>query len=214
MDFNKIKLICEEQRLSIPQLAEKIGISEAGLYQSLRNQSMKVDILEKIAQELNVPVWIFFDPNPQTQIEEITKEVQEFIVKIQILEASNSALIKEVKGLNDLYITTKLLTSSQQRIIENNEVMISNLEDLVKKSKIMPTITETMKFIEDFMTGKIKIDPAQIEKFNSMSKELKEADGANKKIGILSRKKPILTGTTFLMGSFSTQFAVNNCGKT
>ena len=38
-----------------------------------------------------------------------------------------------------------------------------------------------MKFIEDFMTGKIKIDPAQIEKFNSMSKELKEADGANKK---------------------------------
>ena len=87
--------------MSIPQLAEKIGISEAGLYQSLRNQSMKVDILEKIAQELNVPVWIFFDPNPQTQIEEITKEVQEFIVKIQILEASNSALIKEVKGLND-----------------------------------------------------------------------------------------------------------------
>jgi|APCry1669188970_1035186.scaffolds.fasta_scaffold00066_2 transcriptional regulator with XRE-family HTH domain len=181
MDFNKIKLICEEQRLSIPQLAEKIGISEAGLYQSLRNQSMKVDILEKIAQELNVPVWIFFDPNPQTQIEEITKEVQEFIVKIQILEASNSALIKEVKGLNDLYMTTKLLTSSQQRIIENNEVMISNLEDVIKKSKIMPTITETMKFIEDFMTGKIKIDPAQIEKFNSMSKELKEADGANKK---------------------------------
>jgi transcriptional regulator with XRE-family HTH domain len=40
MNFNKIKNICEQKGLTIPQLAEKIDLSEAGLYQSFRNMGL------------------------------------------------------------------------------------------------------------------------------------------------------------------------------
>ena len=61
MNYDKIKILSEEKNLAIKNLAQKIGITEAGLHQMVRNKSIKVDILENIASILDVPVSYFFE---------------------------------------------------------------------------------------------------------------------------------------------------------
>ena len=65
MNFNKIKEYCDKNRISIAELAEKIGISKPGLYRSIQEKTMKVETLEKIAKELDVDIWRFFDLDPE-----------------------------------------------------------------------------------------------------------------------------------------------------
>lgn len=42
-------------------LAEKVGLSRAGLFKATKNESLKVSDLERIAKELNTPLYEFFD---------------------------------------------------------------------------------------------------------------------------------------------------------
>jgi transcriptional regulator with XRE-family HTH domain len=69
MNYNEIKMLCERRRIPIKEVAAKCGITEAGLHQMIRNKSMKIDVLEKVAEVLEVPVSIFFEgenrPNMQ-----------------------------------------------------------------------------------------------------------------------------------------------------
>lgn len=63
MDYNKIKILCENKNTTVRDLCNTIKISEAGLYQMFRNKSMKIETLEKIAEALNIPVSTFFNDN-------------------------------------------------------------------------------------------------------------------------------------------------------
>ena len=61
MYYSRIKKIAENKNLAIKDLAERISLSEAGLHQMIRNESIKVSILEKIAEILGVSVINFFE---------------------------------------------------------------------------------------------------------------------------------------------------------
>jgi len=54
---NSIKYYCSKNDMSIPELAEKIGMSFSGLYSALRNESLKVKTLKKISAVFNVSVY-------------------------------------------------------------------------------------------------------------------------------------------------------------
>jgi transcriptional regulator with XRE-family HTH domain len=86
MNFNKIREYCEERKITIPELASRIGISEPGLYQVLRNKSMKVDLLEKISEVLDFPIWTFFDLDPGKELK----------VEIERLQKENNAMSNEL----------------------------------------------------------------------------------------------------------------------
>ncbi len=61
MDYEQIKTLCKQNNLSIKELSEKIGMSDAGLYRAFINNSLKVETLEKIANVLGVSAGNFFD---------------------------------------------------------------------------------------------------------------------------------------------------------
>jgi len=63
MDYQQIKTLCKQNNLSIKELGERIGMSDAGLYRAFINNSLKVETLEKIAGVLGVPVSFFFNDN-------------------------------------------------------------------------------------------------------------------------------------------------------
>lgn len=63
MNYDKIKLLAKKQKVKVKELAKTVDISEVGLYQMIRNQSMKVETLEKISTALNVSPVTFFDDN-------------------------------------------------------------------------------------------------------------------------------------------------------
>ena len=60
----KIKEIAERQRMSIRELAERVGLRENQIHVMCRTNSTKIDTLEKIAKALNVSVLEFFDEAP------------------------------------------------------------------------------------------------------------------------------------------------------
>ena len=65
----RIREILKEQGITTKELAERMGISQSGLNQSISgNPSVKV--LTNIAEALNVPVWqLFADPTELLQKE-------------------------------------------------------------------------------------------------------------------------------------------------
>ena len=61
MNYYKIKIELEKRGLSVKDFCRQIDVTEQGLYQMIRNESMKVDVLERISATLNVPVSHWFD---------------------------------------------------------------------------------------------------------------------------------------------------------
>jgi transcriptional regulator with XRE-family HTH domain len=60
MQYNNIKELAQQKGITVRDIAFKIKMSEAGLYYAIRNNTLKVRDLEKIAGVLEVPVDVFF----------------------------------------------------------------------------------------------------------------------------------------------------------
>jgi transcriptional regulator with XRE-family HTH domain len=61
VNYTKIKTELENRGITVKDFCRDIGITEQGFYQMFRNRSMKVDVLERISDELQVPVAYWFD---------------------------------------------------------------------------------------------------------------------------------------------------------
>ncbi|MGM9873189.1 MAG: helix-turn-helix domain-containing protein [Muribaculaceae bacterium] len=64
----KIKDLAERQKVSIRELADRVGLRENQIHVMCRTNSTKIDTLEKIAKALNVSVIEFFDEAPKTVV--------------------------------------------------------------------------------------------------------------------------------------------------
>lgn len=60
-NLQKIKEIAEKKKISIRELADRVGLKENQIHVMCRTNSTKIDTLEKIANELGVSVSYFFD---------------------------------------------------------------------------------------------------------------------------------------------------------
>jgi transcriptional regulator with XRE-family HTH domain len=61
MDYSKITLIKDRKRITREEMAELLGMSKYGYDKTIRNQTLTVKNLEKIAAFFQVPVGYFFD---------------------------------------------------------------------------------------------------------------------------------------------------------
>ncbi len=72
MNYNKIENIRKQKKVSQRDLCKIIGITTVGYSKMIREESIKVSTLEKIAKVLEVPVIYFFtdDVTPTNQVAE------------------------------------------------------------------------------------------------------------------------------------------------
>ncbi len=171
MNFNKIKSICEEKGLTIPLLADKIGLSEAGLYQSFRNQSMKVDVIEKIAEVLETPIWIFFDLDPGSQIDALNEEIAGYKKTIENLEAKMSDINKELFVSNTMLDLSHVMIETKDKLLVNYEKLQISNEKVKKAEKMMPKILKSMLTLSDLVQGKIREDSPEAKKVLGLTQE-------------------------------------------
>lgn len=73
MNFNKIKILAKEKKITLSDIASKIGMTQEGFSRSLSDENLKVTSLEKIAEILKVDVREFFGEN---NIEKAINQVQ------------------------------------------------------------------------------------------------------------------------------------------
>jgi transcriptional regulator with XRE-family HTH domain len=63
-NFQIIKDLCEKKNITIRELATRIGMRDEAVHHLVKKGSTNTSTLEKIAQELDVPVGYFFDDTP------------------------------------------------------------------------------------------------------------------------------------------------------
>lgn len=54
MDYSLIKNICKERNISLKDLAISIGITPQGFHKYIRFNTMPINLLEKICEQLNI----------------------------------------------------------------------------------------------------------------------------------------------------------------
>jgi len=94
MNYNKIKLLCNEQNISFKDLCYTIELTEQGLNQSIRNKSLRIDVLEKIANHFKVPISYFFEEGNEPSC--AVKKTDSQTSRIEQLMIENSALKDEI----------------------------------------------------------------------------------------------------------------------
>ena len=86
MDYTLIKKIAINKGLSLPKLAEKMGVSKTSIYYMFNNKTITVDNLELIAKILDVDIALFFSESFNSTQKNNEKRIKmlEMIIKIYI----------------------------------------------------------------------------------------------------------------------------------
>lgn len=64
-NFQLIRTLCKEKKITLAELADKIGVTPQGMSIIIKSNSTNTTTIEKIAQVLNVRVGVFFDPESE-----------------------------------------------------------------------------------------------------------------------------------------------------
>ena len=62
-NFKVIRDLCEAKKITIRELASRIGVKENTVHKVIQNNSTSTTTIEDIAKVLEVPVGVFFDNN-------------------------------------------------------------------------------------------------------------------------------------------------------
>lgn len=101
-DLGKIRTIARMKEIPLGELASRVGISEQGMYRLIRDNSTKVETLERIAIALGVSVTVFFSKEALANSEEpgnIDVEEQRKLTAEAMRQ--NAELIEIVKKLTN-----------------------------------------------------------------------------------------------------------------
>ncbi len=97
-----IRFLCTKDGISIPELAEKIGISFSGLYSSLRNDTLKVKTLRKIANVFNIKAYELLYEKENLTANSIKKFLDHPL--LDFLSKRNNSFTEKVSFYKDYFV--------------------------------------------------------------------------------------------------------------
>ncbi|MEI6143967.1 MAG: helix-turn-helix transcriptional regulator [Mariniphaga sp.] len=107
MNYEKIKEYCDDRGISLPELAKKIELTKSGLYLAISKKTITVEKLEKIATELKVPIWYFFDLDPEAPyIEKIEQQKKVNQINQESLEQMTKVIDELKRKLQNIKTVT------------------------------------------------------------------------------------------------------------
>lgn len=145
MDYQLIKQLCQKKDIRLEELSEKIGMSRTGMSTSFRNNTLKVENLEKIAEILDVSPSEFFN---QTNADKEREGKFEYL-KTSVLSDKNIIIDFRGKlgfcipkvGFSEGFISLLKANVNQK---ESNELLNPHL---------IQTFINTPKSLEDLISG-------------------------------------------------------------
>ncbi len=136
-NLKRIRDLCDEKRLTLKELSEKIGISQNGLQRIMKDNTTRIDTLERIAKVLDVPITAFFQ-DKYGENEQILEEI-----KFQR---------DTYKQLNDVHNAQITIFRYFLKILEDNLQTIVKDDDMLKEDerKAIKNIELYIKFFHEF----------------------------------------------------------------
>ncbi len=138
MKYKIIKEMCEAKKISLPELAEKIGMSKGGIYTAINNESLKIDALEKIAEILKVDISVFFETNSVDSNTNKYKKIIEFIRENNALNESSiyeHLLSKLIQFIYNDEFMNRFINSNLTKQNLTQMIEMSMFTDLINKSE-------------------------------------------------------------------------------
>jgi len=93
--LSRIKDLLRERKISIRDFAKEIGITEQGLQLLIRQNSTKVETLEKIAHLLDVPISTFFDEKVESKTNDSSSKEERLLSIIESQQRTIENLTKK-----------------------------------------------------------------------------------------------------------------------
>ena len=100
MNYYNIKLELENRGISVKDFCRQINLTEQGFYQMIRNESMKIDVLERISEALNVSVSYWFDDYVPADGAQLIVERREDLATSKRIDTVTNELNKILKELS------------------------------------------------------------------------------------------------------------------
>lgn len=129
LDYKKLKQIARRKKFSIKKLAKEIGVSESGLFYMLRNNSMKMSVVQKIIDILDVSLY-----------EVSTESLQ----KTDVLNEATAPYLKAKQSIGErIQLIIKDCCGKQSTFAQKTGVDKSRLSKIISQD-----ITPGVDFIE------------------------------------------------------------------
>jgi len=150
MNYLLIKQIAEQKEITFKSLCAKIGVTEAGLHQMIRNESMRIDVLEKISNAFSVPVSTFFGDGQGEQSGNINSTIISANHGKINYQAETESLKKEINQLKKDNLLYWELTES---LVDNmTEVYVQIIEQSPEMNNFLAELKQTKRFIGQINT--------------------------------------------------------------
>lgn len=119
MNYKKIDDLLTAKNLSFKLLAERIGVTRTGLYHTIKNKTLTVSALEKIAEVFEVPVIVFFeDENEKWTKSALNDEVKKLDEENEVLWNRIDELMDTVRAKRSIL----RLTYTQLKSLQDNRL--------------------------------------------------------------------------------------------
>jgi transcriptional regulator with XRE-family HTH domain len=141
----KIKELAKSKDLSIRQLCQRVNVTEAGLAFSLKNDTLKIGLLQKIADELGVEIGYFF------QSEDKQKERS-----FDFMKEHWADLVDFLKDLKFILANDKISRVVDEAYMSRRDEMYKKYQEISKQLKGETPSKESKDLIS--MDIRFKID--------------------------------------------------------
>jgi len=139
MNYEIIKKYCDDKRISLPELAKKVGLSKTGLYLAISKKTLTVEKLEAIVKELDVPIWYFFDLDPEAPyIKDIEQQKNRNKINETTLAQMGKVIEELKKRLDNIKTVTTMFIMSRELVVYGR----------IHKQKYEPLINTLLDFLE------------------------------------------------------------------
>lgn len=103
MNYSRLKDLISENNLTIEKVCVKIGMTTSGFHASVKNNTMRISVIENIADILNIPVTTFFKEEtsqgghynkPETNKTQFRERSSEYRNSLDTMIESNSKTLE------------------------------------------------------------------------------------------------------------------------
>lgn len=114
MNYNKIKELAEQKNISVKYILAEIDMTAPGYYSAIKNDTLKIRDLEKIAKILGVPVSYFFEENESKPLVQNGKN---------ILNGGNHGTINISEAVHEIELLKNKVASLEELLKSKNEII-------------------------------------------------------------------------------------------
>jgi len=155
---NKIKFLSKKSNLTIKELCNRIEMTESGFNIALKNNTLKIETLQKISEVLEVDISYFFgneitkNENSNELLDKI-KELENKISHLEFLYLNFKEYREILKNYLEISITdiSALLNGDKFQTSELWNNLLKNLDLKIENSKLIDNIDKRIIFSESFI---------------------------------------------------------------